>query len=115
MRDISLERKRAAHAEALDNSLTKCVDHLSSMPDVKKIILFGSYASGRRDLFTDLDLMVVMVSNKDFVKRTAELYRQLPIKVDMDLLVYTPGEFEKMSKRGFIRHALLSGRVIYEK
>jgi predicted nucleotidyltransferase len=25
------------------------------MPEVQQVILFGSYAAGRRDLFTDLD------------------------------------------------------------
>jgi len=29
------------------------------MPEVQQVILFGSYAAGRRDLFTDLDVIVM--------------------------------------------------------
>lgn len=35
--------------------------------------------------------------------------------VDLDLLVYTPNEFEIMRERDFMRHALDTGQVIYEK
>lgn len=48
---------------------------LRGIPEVHKVILFGSYAKGRRDLFTDLDLIVVMDSRDDFVTRCAELAR----------------------------------------
>ena len=48
---------------------------LRGIPEVYKVVLFGSYAKGRRDLFTDLDLIVVMDSRDDFVTRCAELAR----------------------------------------
>ena len=83
--------------------------------DADKVILFGSYAAGRRDLFTDLDLLVVMESQQDFLTRTAQLYSELAAGVDLDLLVYTPQEFDRMRERGFLRHALKHGSVLYEK
>ena len=79
-----------------------------------RVILFGSYARGRRDLFTDLDLFVIMDSSADFVTRTAQLYQELHPSVDMDLLVYTPAEFERIRHRGFFRHILEEGEVLYE-
>ena len=85
------------------------------MPEVERVILFGSYAAGRRDLFTDLDLLVVMSSEQDFVQRTADLYRLLAAGVDLDLLVYTPEEFDRQRERGLVRQALKTGRVLYEK
>jgi predicted nucleotidyltransferase len=85
------------------------------MPQVEQVILFGSYAARRRDLLTDLDLLVVMTSEQDFVQRTAELYRQLSVDVDLDLLAYTPEEFERQRQRGFARQALKAGKVLYEK
>jgi len=33
---------------------------LASIPEVERVILFGSYVRGRRDLLTDLDVLVVM-------------------------------------------------------
>jgi predicted nucleotidyltransferase len=115
MSEIPLVQRRAEYGEALDRALNKIITHLASLPEVERVILFGSYAAGRRDLFTDLDLLVVMSSDQDFVSRTANLYRQLDVDVDMDLLVYTPEEFERQQQRGFIRQALQNGKVVYAK
>lgn len=112
---MSLAVERERHARALEQDLSGLVKQLCSMPAVQKVILFGSYAAGSRDLFTDLDLLVVMHSEKDFVHRTAELYQKLAAGVDLDLLVYTPAEFERLRERGFVREALKTGKVLYEK
>lgn len=85
------------------------------MPEVQKVILFGSYAAGRRDLLTDLDILVVMDSPLDFVARNVELARRLRAGVALDLLVYTPQEMEQMRDRPFLRHALKTGKVLYER
>jgi predicted nucleotidyltransferase len=91
------------------------LDQLSKIPEVEQVILFGSYAQGRRDLFTDLDLLVVMHSDEDFITRTANLYQKINLQVDVDLLVYTPGELDCKKKSGFLQHVLRTGRVVYEK
>lgn len=64
---------------------------------------------------TDLDILVIMESRPDYVNRTAELYGQLHPGVDVDLLVYTTQEFERMHSRGFLRHALEHSKVLYKK
>jgi predicted nucleotidyltransferase len=113
--DMVLTERRAEYAEALERALDEVVAHLARMPEVERVILFGSYAAGQRDLFTDLDLLVVMSSEQDFVHRTAELYRQMAAGVDLDLLVYTPEEFERLRQSGFVRQAVETGKVLYEK
>ncbi len=115
MRAAVLARKQREYRRALNEALGKVVAYLQAKPEVSLIVLFGSYAAGRRDLFTDLDLLVVMESEQDFVNRTAALYRELSVGVDMDLLVYTPEEFERMRTRGFVRGALRTGKILYEK
>ncbi len=107
-----LASRRAKYADALERALNRMVNHLAGMPEVERVILFGSYAAGRRDLFTDLDLLVVMSSEQDFVERTAALYQQLAAGVDLDLLVYTPGEFEQQRQRGLIHQVLKTGTVL---
>jgi predicted nucleotidyltransferase len=109
------EQERRAYRRALRSTLEETVTALASRPEVERIILFGSYARGRRDLFTDLDLMVVLESPLDFVTRTADLYRCLPRSVDLDLLAYTPQELERIQHRGFVREILEKGTVLYEK
>lgn len=110
-----LDKQRQVYVTALERSLDDLVAQLAAMPEVERVILFGSYAAGRRDLFTDLDLLVVMWSPLDFVSRTADLYRRLCTDVDMDLVVYTPQEIARAGTHPFLRRALTEGRILYEK
>ena len=107
--------RRADYRQALEDALVRIRQRLAEIPEVRKAILFGSSARGLRDLFTDLDLVVVMQSDMGFIERSAELRRRLEGGVDMDLFVYTPDEFERMAQNGFLAHALVGGKVIYEK
>jgi predicted nucleotidyltransferase len=111
----TLAAKREQYRNALEDAVRRIVAALARRPEVERAILFGSYARGRRDLFTDLDVLIVMDSTLDFVSRTAEMYRDLCCPVDLDLLVYTPEELARNRDRGFIRRALEEGKVIYEK
>lgn len=113
MTDLSLARER--HVAVLERTLHTMVAQLSAMPTVHRVILFGSYAAGRRDLFTDLDLLVVMETSLDFVSRTVDLMQHLHIEAPVDLLVYTPEEIERMRDQSFLRHALATGKTLYEK
>ena len=113
MATLPVERER--HAQALAHDLDSLVQQLRAMPAVQMVMLFGSYATGRRDLFTDLDLLVVMQSPLDFVTRSVELGRCLRASVALDLLVYTPEELEQMRHRPFLRHVLQTGKVLYAR
>lgn len=112
---MNLEQHRSLYRAALDQALKEVTSFLSAKPEVERIVLFGSYGAGRRDLFTDLDLLVVMSSDLDFVSRTAQVYSQIAVAVDLDLLIYTPEEFEEQRHKGFVRKILETGRVLYEK
>jgi predicted nucleotidyltransferase len=111
---MQLEAERKQYITSLAGDLEGLVTQLRQMPAVRKVILFGSFAQGRRDLFTDLDLLVVMDSSLDFVTRNADLARRLRASVALDLLAYTPQEMEQMRDRPFMRHALATGKVLYE-
>jgi predicted nucleotidyltransferase len=110
-----LAEKRTRYAKALDQDLDSLVAQLRALPEVCQVILFGSFALGRRDLFTDLDLIVVLDSPLDFVSRGAALARRLRARVALDLLVYTPHEFEQLRHRPFLRQALATAKVLYER
>jgi predicted nucleotidyltransferase len=105
---------RERHAADLEGAASGVVGQLRRIPEVHKVVLFGSYAAGRRDLFTDLDFLVVMDSDADFITRNAEMAGCIQCKVALDLLVYTPKEMEQMRKRPFISYALTTGKVMYE-
>ena len=36
-------------------------------------------------------------------------------RVALDLLVYTPAELKRVRERPFMRHALATGKVLYER
>jgi predicted nucleotidyltransferase len=110
-----LDAERERYIATLAEDLEGLVQQLSNMPDVRQVILFGSYAAGRRDLLTDLDLLVVMDSTLGFVDRNVELAKRLHVRVALDLLAYTPQEVTQMSNRPFLRHALQTSKVLYER
>ncbi len=94
--------------------MTRVREVLPSLPGVRRVSLFGSYARGRADLFTDLDVLVVRETDESFVVRHRSLYRALALPVDLDLICYTPEEFEALRDRPFLREILRQEVVLYE-
>ena len=108
-----LTSPRARYAQELDAAIRDLADQLGRMPEMRRVVLFGSAAAGRRDLHTDLDLLVIMDSDLSFVARNAALAGRVRCGVALDLLAYTPAEVERMRERPFMRQAL-AGKVLYE-
>jgi len=84
----------------------------------EKIILFGSYAWGKPDKDSDLDLFVIMESTERPIKRAASIRRILKDGyVPMDILVRTPEELRHRINIGdpFIKKILRDGQVIYAR
>jgi len=112
--DTSLSLKRQEYRELLRRSAGGIAVKLAPL-DVEKISLFGSYARGRADLFTDLDVLVIMDTEKSFIERAGEIYSLLCLPVDADILCYTPEEFRRMRDTPFIKKILEDEVVLYEK
>jgi len=56
---MELKTERERYARRLDEAVERATTALSALPEVRLVSLFGSYARGRRDLFADLDFLVV--------------------------------------------------------
>ena len=83
----------------------------------RKIMLFGSYAHGRPGKDSDVDLLVVMNSNKRPVDRAIEVSKSLRFyPFPMDILVRTPQEIRRRIQIGdpFYREILTRGKILYE-
>jgi len=81
-----------------------------------KAILFGSVARGESDAWSDLDLIVVARTTRPFLERFKDftgLYRVWP---RLDLLIYTPEEFEQMvaEENPLVAQALREGVVVHQ-
>lgn len=92
----------------------------SAYPNIRKIILFGSFARGTETRHSDVDLIIVMDTEKRFFDRYdgihGEVLRLLK-PYSVEFFIYTPDEFERMRSGGnpFIRRALKEGIVAYER
>lgn len=84
----------------------------------ERIILFGSAVGGNIHEDSDADLAVIKKTNKNFYDRIGEVSGLVPHGIPLDILVYTPEEFEQMrtDKYGyFVRDEILGkGKVLYE-
>jgi len=107
------QERRAERQALLECELERIVTVLRQM-GARRVILFGSVARDDIGAWSDLDLIVVLNSDQPFIKRLGLLYERIQPRVGLDLLAYTPQEFEALRERSFIRQALREGKVLYE-
>jgi predicted nucleotidyltransferase len=83
----------------------------------EKVILFGSHARGSTDSYSDIDLIIIKRTKKPFLDRIKDVLKIIKPNFAIDVLVYTPEEFRKMTSEGnpFLEYVIKDGRVIYEK
>jgi uncharacterized protein len=84
----------------------------------EKIILFGSYAYGRPNKDSDLDLFIIKNTRLSSGERYAAVSDALyPRVIPMDFVVKTPREVrERLAGFDpFVKEVLSKGRVLYEK
>ncbi len=99
-------------------TITDIARKIADSLNPEKIILFGSYAWGKPDKDSDLDLFVIMESTERPIKRAASIRRILKDGyVPMDILVRTPEELRHRINIGdpFIKKILRDGQVIYAR
>ncbi len=96
----------------LKAELDRIVSRLKHDPSVRLVLLFGSLARGDARDHSDIDLIVVKETEKRFLDRLDEFYDDA--REAMDVLVYTPQEFEEMMQRPFVKRALKEGKILYE-
>ena len=82
----------------------------------RKIILFGSYAYGTPTPESDVDLLVIMETQKSELEQAAEICRAIPYRFGLDLLVYTPDHLAQRIEWGdsFLNEIVQRGIMLYE-
>ena len=105
---------RVEREKKLNDELGRIVAKLKKT-GVKKVILFGSLATGNVGSCSDIDLVVIKETKKRFLDRLELLYEDLTPSVALDILCYTPEEVEEMLKwSSFLNRVLEEGEVLYE-
>jgi len=82
----------------------------------QRIVLFGSYASGRPTPDSDVDLLVVVPHEGRSVEKSVEIRMKLRPAFPLDLLVRTPEKVRQRIAMGdaFLRDIMQNGKVLYE-
>jgi predicted nucleotidyltransferase len=106
-------QRRKEYAKLMEQSIKRIVETLSGKAE--RISIFGSSVDQNPDLFSDLDVLIIMDTEKPFLDRLKEIYSLLALPVDADILCYTPEEFNRIKHRGFFKTILQKEKVIYEK
>lgn len=102
----------------MKNTLGKIIDYAARIADPEEIILFGSMSTGKANLFSDVDLLIVSDNpaiKKDIAARIRSFSRELSLK--SDVLIYSRLEIESETQKpnSFIAAIIKSGKIVYEK
>jgi predicted nucleotidyltransferase len=100
---------------AVDGIVSVFVSRLRKRYRVRRLILFGSRAEGRADEWSDYDFVVVSpdFEGVPFLKRLPDLYELWDAPVGIDILCYTPAEFEQLASQAtLVRDAAGTGVMV---
>ncbi len=81
-------------SEALTEFLHEIISHF----EIDQIILFGSYARGDYHENSVIDLIIVGSFHERFFERIGQILDLAPIDLNIEPLVYTKEEFNKMQQ-----------------
>jgi len=111
------EQSDTARRAMLEAELARYVRLLREHYTPQRILLFGSLAAGKTGAWSDIDLVIVKETDRKFLDRAREVLQLLRPQVGVDILVYTPTEFEQLARRrAFVRDEIVGkGKVLYER
>lgn len=99
-----------------ENQIQKIVDIIVKGYKPEKVILFGSYAKGIPNKWSDLDFMIIKKTKERYIRRplaAMDLFDPYPHA--MGIFVYTPDEFEESRKKNgtLAKIASEEGKLMY--
>ena len=100
-----------------NDNLDKLIDKLKRSYKPEMIMLFGSRA--RNDAYpdSDVDLVKKKKKKKRPIQRRIDVRKVLSTDIPMDVLVYTPDEFEALRRSGsaFYKTLVGEGKILYKR
>jgi predicted nucleotidyltransferase len=82
----------------------------------EKVILFGSYASGKVHADSDVDILVILSFEGKNPVKSAEILNRIDPRFPIDLIVRTPEQVRERQKNNdfFIKEIIEKGVILYE-
>lgn len=114
MRQASVKNPLAASPEVISVMVDRIVKEFRPL----RVVLFGSWARGTANEWSDVDLLVIFSAVEDKRRMAINIRHSLDgLSVCKDIVVSTPDEIDR---RGHIvgsvlRSALRDGKVLYEQ
>ena len=113
--DVQILQKKAPYTL---NQLATLAEEALRAAGCERAVAFGSYARGTADGYADLDLAIVIPTDRAPLERgdlLRELYEAVPVA--LDVLVFTPEEFRVGMERATSVFAAIAdqGVTIYER
>jgi predicted nucleotidyltransferase len=101
-----------------EKSVTEVINTIINGYQPEKIIIFGSCARKEQTKDSDLDLLIVKDTEETSFQRQIairSLFDKQPCP--LDILVYTPEEFEKQRNwlNNIVNIAVKTGEIVYER
>jgi predicted nucleotidyltransferase len=92
------------------------VDELVRQFAPQRVVMFGSYASGKPRPDSDVDLLVVMRHSGAAAEQAARIRRSIRAGFPVDIIVRSPAVIRRRKAMGdgFIREILENGKVLHE-
>lgn len=99
-------------ARRINNYVKQLIRQFS--PD--RVVMFGSYASGKPRAGSDVDLLVVMKHRGAAAEQAARIRRTIRAGFPLDIIVRSPTALRRRVAMGdgFIREILEKGKVLHE-
>ena len=107
-----------AETKAVKDTIQKILDKLVTGYAPQKVILYGSYAYGKPDRDSDIDLLIIKETTERFIDRWVTVQQILTgthPSIPVETLVLTPQEMERRLAIGdqFVEENITRGEVLY--
>ncbi|HSI77231.1 MAG TPA: nucleotidyltransferase domain-containing protein [Lunatimonas sp.] len=101
----------------MNKTLDNLVRYVVYTTEPEEVVLFGSMVNGSADVFSDIDLLVIVeneINKKEAISRIRSYASQFALKTDV--LIYSPSELEKEISipNGFINAIQKTGKIVFK-
>lgn len=101
----------------MKKALASIIEYAVSVTRPEKIVLFGSYARGNNNIYSDIDLIIITEHNylkQESAGRIKEFARNLSLRADV--FIHTPRELALAMKKpsSFLAQNIKDGTTVYQ-
>ena len=105
--------------DEIEKIVSQYIENLKKQIRIERVILYGSYAEGNANEYSDVDLAIISpdVTDENFIEYLQMITRLIPrrIKVEIEPLIFSSDEYENVSPLEFLGEIKKKGKVLFEQ